>query len=35
MTMKLTPDQQQQIQAAKTTSENRVNLDFTTEQKAN
>ena len=33
--MELTPEQQQQIQAAKATGENRVNLDFTTEQKAN
>ncbi len=33
--MKLTPEQQQQIQAAKTTGANRVNLDFTAEQKEN
>jgi len=33
--MKLTPEQQQQVQTAKVAGENRVNLEFTAEQKAN
>ena len=33
--MKLTPEQQDQIQAAKDAGENRANLDFTEQQKAN